>query len=330
MQVLESRLLDHQEIYIEGVGGIERRRTGHYHLLRKMLTLPGLRMLRPLARRVAGVMEAPGRLSVQAAPARMASDTGCQGLRVISANLWHDWPQHRRILERLEAFAHLAEDHQADVLLLQEVARTKKIWVDRWLAHRLGMAYVYSRANGHLEGIGFEEGLAVFSRYPLSRPVLRQLSPAENRFSRRLALGTQVSSPCGDLLAFSVHLGLTAKQNSDQAAKLSDWVKTVAKGTPALVGGDFNAGESSRQIKNLQQSWLDTFLHINPFADSATHELRWPWGKPFRRERLDYIFLKTQLTHYKVLEARHLETPGVRHSDHRAVFLRLAPVRVEY
>jgi len=332
---MESRLSELQEIHIEGVGGItrpgrarERRRPGICQIMRKLLSLPGFRVMRPLARRVAGVMEAPGRVSVRVEPVQRISRVDCQGLTVISANLWHDWPKHRQVLERLEAFAQLVEKHQADVLLLQEVARTKSFLADQWLAQRLGMAYVYSRANGHLGGIGFEEGLAVFSRYPLSQPVLRQLSPAGNLFSRRLALGTQIASPCGNLLAFSVHLGLTGKQNSDQAAKLSDWVGDISGGTAALIGGDFNAGEGSHQIKKLQQNWLDTFRHLNPFGDGATYELRWPWGKSFRRERLDYIFLKTKLSHWNVLEACHLETPGLRYSDHRAVLLRLAPVRV--
>jgi endonuclease/exonuclease/phosphatase (EEP) superfamily protein YafD len=97
---------------------------------------------------------------------------------------------------------------------------------------------------------------------------------------------------------------------------------------PALVGGDFNAGEGTRQIKALQRSWLDTFRQLNPFADGATHELRWPWGGLLRRQRLDYIFLKAGQGHWSVLEARHLVTPGMPHSDHRAVLLRLAPVRV--
>ena len=274
-------------------------------------------------------MESPGKVSVQVEPVQGKSGTGCQGLTVISANLWHDFPKYRRMMDRLEAFARLVEEHQADVLLLQEVARTKKFWSDQWLAQRLGMAYVYSRANGHLAGIGFEEGLAVFSRYPLNQPLLHQLSPVENRFSRRLALGAQIESPCGDLQVFSVHLGLTGKQNSEQAAKLSDWVGDVSGEMPALVGGDFNAGEGSQQIKKLQRNWLDTFRHLNPFADGVTHELRWPWGRPFRRERLDYIFLKAKMSHWNILEACHLETPGLQYSDHRAVLLRLAPVRVK-
>jgi len=317
-----------QEIHIDGVGGIERRRTGFYRMLRKLLSLPGFRVFCPLARRVAGVMQAPGKVSIQVEPAQGKPSVGCQNLTVISANLWHDWPKRRRAVERLEAFAQLVEKHRADVLLLQEVARTTDFWTDQWLARRLGMAYVYSRANGHLEGIGFEEGLAVFSRYPLRRPVLRQLSPANNQFVHRLALGTQIQSPCGNLLAFSVHLSLTGKQNANETIHLASWVHDVSKESSALVGGDFNAGEASNQIKKLQGGWLDTFRHLNPFADGATHELRWPWGRTLRRSRLDYIFLKARNDQWKVLEAYHLDTPGERHSDHRAVLLRLAPVRV--
>lgn len=322
-------------MYIEGVEGIprsdrimERRRIGFYRLLRFLISLPGFRALRPVARRVAGVMKSPGWVSVQMLPVQKLPERECQGLTVISANLWHDFPKYRRAMERLESFASLVELHQADVLLLQEVARTTGFWTDQWLSKRLGMAYVYSRANGHLGGIGFEEGLAIFSRFPLSQPVLRQLSPGKQRFSRRLALGTQINSPCGNLLAFSVHLGLTSKQNSEQAARLGDWVQDISKGMTALVGGDFNAIERSKQIQGLQKKWLDTFRHLNPFSDGTTHELRWPWGKAFRRDRLDYIFLKSRKNHWEVLEARHLETPGEPHSDHQAVLLRLAPIPI--
>jgi len=326
--ILEISSLLVEEIRIEGVNGTEEQSPRAVRMLRKILSLPGFQVLRPLARRVAGVIEAPARVSFQAEPSFSSHKQDCRVLTVISANLWHDWPQHRRTMERLEAFARLVEEHQADILLLQEVARTTGFQTDQWLAHRLGMAYAYSRANGHLQGIGFEEGLAVFSRYPLSQPVLRQLSPIKNRFVRRLALGTQIESPCGRLLAFSVHLSLTGKRNASEVAHLTDWVQQMSSDNPALVGGDFNVGEQSRQIKNLQGRWLDTFRHLNPFADGATHKLHWPWGSPFRRRRLDYIFLKARNNAWQVLETCHLETPGERHSDHCAVLLRLAPVQI--
>ncbi len=317
-----------KEIQIEGVAENNKRRTGVNHILHKLLSLPWLQSSFPLVRRVENVIEAPGMVSVQTIPDNLSPKQDCKGLTIISANMWHDWPKRRRSEQRLEAFANLVDEHNADVLLLQEVARTTNFWTDRWLAKRLGMAYVYSRANGHLEGIGFEEGLAVFSRYPLNQPVLRQLSPAENQFVHRLALGTQIDSPCGNLLVFSVHLSLSGKKNASEAIRLTNWVQDVSGENSALVGGDFNAGENSKQMKQLQRNWMDTFRHINPFADGATHELHWPWGRSIRRERLDYIFLKAKMKRWEVLDARHLETLGEQHSDHRAVLLRLAPIRV--
>ena len=201
---------------------------------RKLFRLPGLHVLRPIVRRLSGVAEPAGRLSMRHAPA-IHIGHGCEGITVLSANLWHDWPRRRRVVERLEGFAQLVETNNADVVLLQEVARTPDFKVDEWLSERLGMAYVYSRANGHEAGIGFEEGLALFSRYPLSSPQLRQLGDQSNPFVRRLALGATIDSPCGKILSFSVHLGLLRQQNASQLADLHGWVSGFDGDTPVLV-----------------------------------------------------------------------------------------------
>ena len=294
-------------------------------LTQKIVSIPWLRVLRPLAEKAARVAELPGKLWFNPNPAEKISSEEGDQLTVISANLWHDYPRFRRIHARLEAFAQLVENHQADVLLLQEVARTADLWVDHWLAERLGMSFMYSRANGHQQGIGFEEGVAILSRYPLSRPVLRKLNPGSGPFVHRLAIGARIASPAGDLMAFSVHLGIKSKDNTAQANLLQDWVEGLAAESPAIVGGDFNAEESAPSIRQLKRSWLDTFRRINPLADGSTHEIHWPWGSVLRRARLDYIFLRAKQPRWAVVEARHLETPGGPHSDHRAVLLRLSP-----
>jgi len=210
----------------------------------KFFRLPGLRLLRPLARRVWAVAEPAGRLTVCPQPAESKlhhDDT----LTVVTANLWHDWPRHRQLAERLESFARLVEAERADVVLLQEVARTPAVRADDWLARRLGMACVYARANGHADAIGFEEGLAVISRFPLARTRLRHLGASANPFVRRLALSAVVQAPFGEFLAFSVHLGLLRRQNSQQLSHLQSWVLEIASGRAALIGGDFNAHEHS-------------------------------------------------------------------------------------
>jgi endonuclease/exonuclease/phosphatase family metal-dependent hydrolase len=246
-----------------------------------------------------------------------------EAVTMLSANLWHDWPRHRRLTQRLESFAKLVEAEEVDILLLQEVARTPDIRTDQWLAERLKMAYVYSRANGHHRGIGFEEGLAVFSRFPLKAPRFQQLEPSFKPFVRRLVLGAEVETPHVDLPVFSVHLSLLPSHNAAQVQLLQDWVTSIAGDRSALIGGDFNAHEHAAQMTHMRQTWLDVYRHIHPKTEGATHELRVFSKGRARRRRLDYIFLFPGNRRWKVLEARHLDAPDGPHSDHRAVLAKL-------
>jgi len=297
----------------------------HIHRLRpsirKLLDLPGLRGLLPVVRQAASITEPGGKISYRARPAYLNGDRGAV-ITVLSANLYHDWPRHRKLQQRLEALSQLIEMERVDVALLQEVSRTQAFRADDWLSQRLGMAYVYSRANGHEQGIGFEEGPAIYSRFPLSSPTLTELKPVFP-FTRRMGLGVNVETPQGSLPVFSVHLGVVPGQNSNQLKQLQEWIVSQAGSQAALIGGDFNTHENSPQIAQIRGDWVDTFRHLHPAADGVTHEIRWPWGRSWRR-RLDYLFLKPGSQQWQVLHARHLDAPGGPHSDHRAVLTRLA------
>ena len=252
-----------------------------------------------------------------------SSRPDCTQLTIVSANLWHDWPLQRRLNERLESFAQFVDCNNVDIILLQEVSRTPEIKVDEWLAERLRMAYLYSRANGSSE-VGFEEGLAIFSRYPIHNPIIKSLGNYPSTFIRRIALGAQITTPSGGLLALSVHLGLLTSRNKSQHADLHEWVNHLPGDFPILIGGDFNAHETSHQIQKIKSAWLDTYRHLHPVGDAPTHELRTPWGSVFRQRRLDYIFLRHHKSHWRILESKHLTTRGKPHSDHRIVLTRLA------
>ena len=290
--------------------------------IRKFITTPQLRILHPVARKVQAVMEPVGRLSVQRLP-HFTHRVKNESITIISANLWHDWPKHRQFTQRLESFAGMVRAENADVVLLQEVSRRQDFHVDRWLAENLGMAYVYSRANGHEAGIGFEEGLAILSQYPIQNLYLQQLGSSANLFVRRLAMGVKVLSPGGPFAAISVHLGLLRRQNVSQLSHLYTWLNSVMGGLPAVIGGDFNSHENSPHITRIRSAWLDTFRHLHPHTDGTTHELRTPWGSVIRRSRLDYIFLRSGKSKWKILETRHLDGCDGPHSDHRAVLTRL-------
>jgi endonuclease/exonuclease/phosphatase family metal-dependent hydrolase len=290
--------------------------------IRRLLKLPVLRHLHPLARKVKAVAEPVGRLSVQRLP-RFTHRVVNKPITIVSANLWHDWPKYRQCAERLESFASMVKAENADIVLLQEVSHRSDFHVDTWLSERLGMASAYSRANGHEAGIGFEEGLAVLSRFPIQNLYLQQLGSSANIFVHRLAMGAKVLAPSGSFAAISVHLGLLKRQNADQLAHLFTWINSTLGGSPAVIGGDFNTQENSPHLTHLRSTWLDTFRHLHPHADGTTHELLAPWGSVVRRSRLDYIFLRPGKSTWRVLETRHLDGLTGPHSDHRAVLTRL-------
>jgi endonuclease/exonuclease/phosphatase family metal-dependent hydrolase len=299
-----------------GCSGIQ----GVMHCLRD-LAVRG--RLPPGLRHAAAVAEPAGRATWRAVPS-IASPITCAGITILTANLWHDFPRYRSQSARLESFAQLVEEASADILLLQEVSRRPDLHVDDWLSKRLGMAFVYARANGHAE-IGFEEGLAVFSRFPLDDARLRLLSPGCNPFVRRLALGATIQTACGPLLAVSVHLALARRKNRQQINDLCTWIEELPGEMAMVVGGDFNVPEHSPQIAHARSSWTDTFRHLHPYREVVTHEVRWPWGKVWLRHRLDYLFLRPGCPAWQVLDARLLETPGGAHSDHRSMLAHLAP-----
>lgn len=294
------------------------------NLGRKIFKLPGISHLKPQARKAFATAEPAGRINIKTSPDRGTIPT-CDGLNILSTNMWHDWPRHRRLNERLETIAQIVESQGIDVLLLQEMTRTRDFHSDDWLSQRLGMAYIYSRANGHAAGIGFEEGLAILSRFPIQAPRIYQLSNGKNPFVRRVALGANLSTPCGEMMAFSVHLGLINQKNAEQQLRLQSWVDQEAGERPALIGGDFNSNESSPQIRKTQSHWIDTFRSLHPTQDGVTHEIKTPWGSVLHRARLDYVFLRHGLSRWSVFEANHIKSSLIPHSDHSAVLVRLRP-----
>jgi beta-glucosidase len=321
---LENCLSTSKDIFLAPPKGIPTFYTFLRSIGRSFSRFKVFHPLRSIYRSVLYTAEPAGKVAFRSTPV-CDNKVNCDGITVLSANLWHDWPRYREISQRLDAFLNLVEREKADIILLQEVARTTNLHVDEWLADQLGMAFVYSRANGHRDAIGFEEGLAVLSRYPLSSPKLQQLEMKGNPFVRRIAVGANVHTSCGNLMAFSVHLGLMPNQNVKQLNRLQGWVASLTNGMPALIGGDFNAHENKPQIAMAKLNWVDTFRHLNLHADGTTHELRAPWGQILARHRLDYIFLQRGSKRWQILEARHLEMPDVPHSDHRAVLTRLIP-----
>ena len=282
--------------------------------------------IKPLIRRLLSVAKPSGKVYFVSEPKVDSVETLSRAITIMSVNLWHDWPRNRRLMERLECFIELVLSEKVDILLLQELMRTTDFHADKWISERLGMAYVYSRSNGNAPGIGFEEGLAIFSRFPIKNHRLAQLSDQSNPFSRRMALGTSLEINGGEVDVYSVHLGLLGRQNRKQFSHLKNWVEEQSGQIPAIIGGDFNSSEHTPQMQAARTTWHDSYRHTNPNGNEYSHELRWPWGNVMRRSRLDYLFLRQGSNTWKVDEARHINTAKCPLSDHRPVLVKASLV----
>ena len=282
----------------------------------------GFQYIKALINRILSVVKPSGKVYVIAEPEIRSKKSDLNPITILSANLWHDWPRNRRLKERLRCFVDLIKYEKVDLLLLQELTRTGDFEADKWLSEQLGMAYIYSRTNGNAPEIGFEEGLAIFSRYPIKNHRLAQLSDQNNPFSRRMALGTCIETGGGDFLAYTVHLGLLRRQNIKQISRLKEWVEQESGYIPAVIGGDFNSQENTSQIRSATTTWQDSYRSLNPKGNDHSHEIRWPWGKVIKRSRLDYLFLRRGDHSWHVDEARHLETDECPLSDHKPVLVK--------
>jgi endonuclease/exonuclease/phosphatase family metal-dependent hydrolase len=260
------------------------------------------------------------------APAPPPSDST---YTVVSWNILHGFPDFENLPERLDQVIAILQANPADFILLQEVPFTLKTGnAAVYLAEQLGMNYVFVRANGNRFTIGFEEGAAIFSRYPLSKPRVRELAPSAGFFENRIVLQTIAITPHGDITLYSTHLtNGDAVINQSQVTHLQTIVTDTSTGM-AIIGGDFNARPSSSQIKGLQSSWLDSYMISSTpqHGDTCCLDLSAANPTGHLHQRIDYIFLafreRESLT---VLDYRTLPTienpPKSWPSDHLAVWV---------
>jgi endonuclease/exonuclease/phosphatase family metal-dependent hydrolase len=217
-------------------------------------------------------------------------------LRIVDLNMLHGFPDFTSLTARLDLIA--AELHRldADVVLLEEVPWTRRTGNGaQFLAEQLGYNYLFYRAEGNRRLIFFETGQAILSRFPLNNIVYTDLPPKAGFFESRVALAATASTPFGEVTFIVAHL--TDKKNDPlvnhrQAEALHVFVQNHTSGL-GVVGGDFNALESSPQIHSLSSSWIDSYRLLHPDDPGLTcciADLAAGPGEPLQ-DRIDYIFV---------------------------------------
>ncbi len=171
-------------------------------------------------------------------------------MRLVDFNVLHGYSRFpdqetraRRTIAALRAL-------DADVIVLQEAWRTRAHgdFVER-LGVALGMDTAFARANGKLERLGFEEGEAILSRFPIVAAKRLPLPPAKPFYEHRVALLCTLDLGGESLTIVGTHLDNRRLETAGaQAAMLAGHLRGI---DGVVVAGDLNAGDNSAAMAAL-------------------------------------------------------------------------------
>ena len=206
-------------------------------------------------------------------------------LRILSFNVWHGYPGSGAREQRYQRIRDLVAETDPDVVLLQEAWSTRRFGkLAERLSRELGLGYAYARANGSLRYLGFEEGLVIMSRYPISDVRRMALGPRTPPWEMRAALGAKLELPGGEPLeVWNTHLS-----HSDEFAREGQARSLVSALTGSGVGilaGDFNAVASNAAVSTFADVDLQPVLSEGIDHILASAALREGWSVVRREAR---------------------------------------------
>jgi endonuclease/exonuclease/phosphatase family metal-dependent hydrolase len=234
-------------------------------------------------------------------------------LRIVDFNVLHGAPdfagQEARFQDTLAAFRALGPD----VIVLQEAWETGR---HGNMARRLGEAlrfnYVYARANGSRRLIGFEEGSAVLSRFPIRDARRLLLAPRRPWWERRIAVVATLDL-CGRPLTVA-GLHCHDRDKAIAAEQAHSLLTRLPQTGPVIVAGDFNAGSDSAAVSQFTRAG---FVEVLPGGIDHFLLPREPWG--WQLAEAAWTFRPDDLT---PLIGKRVEI-----SDHPALVADLVPQR---
>lgn len=251
--------------------------------------------------------------------------------------------------EKLQMFAEFLCRQQPDVIALQEVNQTctaaplpsskacagKGLLKEDNYAYRLhhlleekGMYYEWRYLPMKIGYERFDEGLAIFSKYPIQETESIQLSSCGDpaNWKTRYALGVRWNTEKGSCWLYDVHMGWW---NDEEEPFRAHWetLQTHLKEKEGRIylAGDFNACDDVCEEGYdlvMKDGWFDTYLLAEEKDDgkstSASIDGWKKQGSSSKKIRIDYIFCNEKITVAKhTVMCNGITDPIV--SDHFAV-----------
>jgi endonuclease/exonuclease/phosphatase family metal-dependent hydrolase len=225
------------------------------------------------------------------------------GLRVMTFNIQEGFSNEN--IWSLEETARTIEEHDPDIVVLQEITRGWLVMssVDevRWLADRVEMDFAYS-GNSH-DGLW---GNAILSRLPIVSTDAVVYSTTDNL--RRGAVAVEVQTDTGNLVVIDTHLDNPRGSVDVRLEQITELLGFWDGITPAIIAGDFNADPGSPEWQTLSDAG---FIDSGEGSSETTSE---------DERRIDYIWITPNL------QVDSYTVPVVWVSDHRPVVADLSLV----
>lgn len=178
-------------------------------------------------------------------------------VRVVTWNVWGGGPDGAR---REAALVRELRSVTPDVITLQKAPRSPGGDQATNVAEQLGLGHVqwWPYRTVPADPPEAQVGLAVLSRWPLSRPTVRALStPAARRQGGRLVAGAVVEHPSGPFGVVTTHLNSDPAASAErcqevrQVAELASELEAVAGVSGLVVTGDLNAEPDADEVRRL-------------------------------------------------------------------------------
>jgi endonuclease/exonuclease/phosphatase family metal-dependent hydrolase len=254
----------------------------------------------------AGGLSSPTALLLSSIPSPSISS-----LKVLSVNLWN----YNYWTRRVNMIARILRQEEPDVVGFQEVrsivhgpglgslgeAQT------RWQVSDLAKAlpeYEFS----YIPAMGFKqerdyvhEGLAVFSRYPISSITGLKLTrdPQDGQdFHQRLCLHARVRTKQGWVNVMTTHLSLSLQARTRTLPEVSSFISSSFPSEPSILVGDFNAqfneGPSiltRKEFGGFQDAWRRRHREVE--SEAELDQLGWTFHSWSPRSRIDFVFFRS-------------------------------------
>jgi len=232
-------------------------------------------------------------------PATASVPRETQTVTIATLNMLHGLPRFEHLESRKQLILEELRRLAPDVVLLQEVPvfRNREEQIGPWLAEGLGYEMAYGRANGRAS-LGFEEGEAVLSRYPIREAQRHVLMPKPGLVENRIVLRAVIDTPLGMLEVYNTHFSHRVNRDPLRLKQAADLIRFLRntyrfRELPAVIGGDINAFPDSQPTRLLlEEGLIDAAVQVEPAADGPTswfRDITDPMDSP--KARIDYLFL---------------------------------------